>query len=192
MVSLPRPRSTYAVIGVAVGLLVGAIGFVYYIVPPIGPGGPTIYDTEYATSFANSTFTFQYQQGATADYYLVLNLVVTCRGCSFTGNLVVTCWECSFGGEYRSALSTAPAPVSISGNGSRQYGVESFDSPISIAWNISKDSAAGTLTVTPQLGSQALTYSPEGNVYYTPAESTSAPYGILSGAWSIAVLDECC
>jgi hypothetical protein len=155
---MPMSRSAYAVIAVVAALIIGAVGLAYFGQLFAPKGGVSYETTETPTSFANSTYTWIVHSSETADYYLDLRLNVTCSGCSFTG-------------EYRASLPTAP--VSVSGNGSRAYQADSFDSPLSLSWNISKNSSAGTLTITL-----------EGTNYY---ESTSAPYGNLSGVWSIAV-----
>jgi len=125
-------------------------------------GSTTYFTTRYATSFANSTFTFVSRQSVTADYVLTLNLNITCTGCAFTG-------------EYLTSYQSASTPVS--GNGSRSYSVGSFDSPLSLSWSVLKNSSAGMLTVR--------VTGPVGQTLYV--ESTSVPNGRLSGVWSTAV-----
>jgi hypothetical protein len=53
-----------------------------------------------------------------------------------------------------------------------------MDSPLFIAWNISKNGSGGTLEV--KVSEQG------GKTYYD--RSTSAPFGTLTGAWSVAVV----
>ena len=66
----------------------------------------------------------------------------------------------------------------MSGAGSKSYYANSFDSPLYLSWNISKDSKEGTLEVRVS-GS-------EGQTYYD--EVTSTPFGSLAGAWVVAVV----
>jgi hypothetical protein len=120
--------------------------------------------TWFATTYANSTYTFVSHQSVTSDYYFSLVINITCSGCAFSGEYV---------GSYPPST-----PTQVSGNGSKSYYVGSFDSPIGLTWNISKDSSGGTLEV--KVGDQI------GQTYYDKV--TSAPLGTLSGGWSLAVL----
>jgi hypothetical protein len=131
--------------------------------PAEGTGTSSVhFSVEFTASFANSTYTFAPPTGETADFYLSLTLNVTCSGCEFSG-------------DYRAPYQSVSAPVS--GSGSKSYSFSSFDSPLSLAWSISKSSAPGTLTV--------LVTGSSGQKLYE--RSTSALNGTLTGVWSIAV-----
>jgi hypothetical protein len=118
-----------------------------------------------ATTYSgSSTYTYRCPSTATCDFLLSATVYVACTGCQFTGDY--------------SSPSTGSTPTPVSGSGNKSYPASSFDSPLYVAWNISKDTAGGTLEVK-VVGEQ-------GQTYYD--ETTSAPFGNLAGIWAVAVV----
>jgi hypothetical protein len=114
---------------------------------------------------ANSTYTFTCPHNATCDYFLSLIINVTCTGCSFSG-------------EYIGPSSNSKV-TRVSGSSAESYYVSSFDSPLQLAWNFSKDSSGGTLEV--KVGEQ------NGPTYYD--RLTNVPFGHLAGEWNVDELE---
>lgn len=112
-------------------------------------------------TYANSTYTFTCPHNATCDFYLSLTINVTCTGCLFSGEYI--------------GPSLGSEAAHVSGFGTESYYVSSFDSPLYLAWNISKDSSGGTLEV--KVGEQ------NGPTYYDKV--TNAPFGYLAGEWNV-------
>jgi hypothetical protein len=67
----------------------------------------------------------------------------------------------------------------VSGSNTESYYISSFDSPLQLAWSISKDTSGGTLEV--KVGEQ------NGPTYYD--RLTDAPFGYLTGEWNVAELE---
>jgi activator of HSP90 ATPase len=117
------------------------------------------------TTSANSTYTFTCPHNSTCDFFLSLVINVTCTGCSFSGEYV--------------GPSSDSKVTHVSGSGTGSYYVSSFDSPLRLAWNISKDSSGGTLEV--KVGEQS------GPTYYD--KLTNIPFGYLTGEWNVDELE---
>ena len=146
--------------------IVAAAGFVagstYFSPQKISESAtPSNYST--VTTRANSTYTFGCPRNATCDFFLSLSINITCTGCSFAGEYI--------------APTPDSNPTRVSGTGTQSYYASSFDSPLSLTWNISKNSSGGTLEV--RVSNQG------GQVHYD--RNTSAPFGTLAGEWYVAV-----
>lgn len=120
--------------------------------------------TTSATNYATSTYIPVCPPSSTCDFALSLSINVTCSGCSFSGEYV--------------GPNPGSSPTHVSGTGTHSYGVSSFDSPLSLTWNIAKVSSGGTLEV--RVSNQA-----GGQVLYD--QTTSASSGTIAGGWVIVI-----